>query len=325
MGISVSVALCTRNGAAFVEQQLLSILMQDRPPEEIVISDDASTDDTLRIVGRVAQLHAATSFTVLTNPVALGVTANFESAIRACAGDLIVLSDQDDVWHGDRLSRIVPEFEKRPDLALTFTDARLVDANSDSLGLSLFDALEISEEELTEIHAGRAFRLLIKRNLATGATVAFRRAILEATLPIPEPWLHDEWLAIMASSIGCVDVVEEKLIDYRQHESNEIGVRRATLLRKIRKIFEPRRDRNEQLARRFSALVVRLEELGPVARSSDLTLARNKSTLESERATLPRARMRRLRRVLEYNRKGWYTAYSSQGRLDMIRDLLQPH
>lgn len=326
MSILVSVALCTRNGAGFIEAQLRSILEQSHPPQEIVVSDDASTDETLSIVDSVAQSAAsAIQITVLQNAIALGVTANFESAIRACGGDIIALSDQDDVWHPNRLSRVLSEFDSRPDLELIFSNARLVDAAGASLGLSLFEALEIPRTDHAELHAGDTFGLFLKRNIATGATMAFRRTLLEPALPIPAPWLHDEWLAIIASCVGRTDTVVEELIDYRQHGANEIGVQRATVLRKVLRVFETRGSRNEMLARRFSELVRRLEALGPLVRPEDLARARLKSAMESDRATLPDSRIKRLRPVLENGRKGWYAAYSSQGRLDMIRDLLQPH
>jgi glycosyltransferase involved in cell wall biosynthesis len=325
MGILVSVALCTRNGADFIEQQLLSILKQTRRPDEIVVSDDASTDATLAIVTRVTASHPSVRVIVLANPLALGISANFESAIRATSGDLVVLSDQDDVWRSHRLDRIVSEFESRPDLDLVFTNAYLVNSSGGDLGHSLFDALEISEDALAEVHAGRAFPLLLKRNLVTGATVAFRRSLLEPALPIPAPWLHDEWLAIIASVVGRVDAIEDRTIDYRQHGSNEIGVRRATIAVKVRRVFEPRGDRNQQLSQRFSALVHRMESLGSLPQPEDLQHARTKATMERDRARLPNARLRRLSSVLKYGRRGWYAAYSSQGRLDMVRDLLQSH
>ncbi|TXN28230.1 glycosyltransferase family 2 protein [Lacisediminihabitans profunda] len=328
MNTLVSVALCTRNGAEFVEAQLRSILDQDRPPDEIIVSDDASTDETLAIVDRVLGTQPpgrAIRFVILRNAVALGVTANFESAIMSCGGEIIALSDQDDVWHPGRLERVLSEFEARPDVEFLFSDARLVDTEGRDLGLSLFDALEFAPSERERVHSGDAFGLLLKRNLATGATAAFRRALLTTAMPIPEPWLHDEWLAIVASAVGRIDAIEEQLIDYRQHGANEIGVQRATLVRKVRRVLQPRGSRNEMLARRFGGLAQRLESLGPLVRPGDLQRAQVKAAMEADRAGLPTSRFARLRPVLANYRKGWYAEYSSQGRLDLIRDLLQPH
>ena len=127
--LTVSVALCTYNGARFVAEQLRSILAQSSPADQIVISDDGSTDGTLEVVR--AELAAAGSalpeVIILENPAPLGVTRNFEQAILACTGDLIVLCDQDDTWVPDRLARAEREFAARPDLLLLYSDASLVD------------------------------------------------------------------------------------------------------------------------------------------------------------------------------------------------------
>ncbi len=322
MGLSVSVALCTRNGEAFVERQLESILLSTRLPEQIVISDDASTDSTNTIVARVTARLRSVEVILLHNEKPLGVTGNFTRAMGACTGDVIALSDQDDEWHPDRLARVVPLFDESPPLSLVFSNARLVDAAGVSLGYSLFDALGVRPGDLEELSDDRALSRLLRRNLVTGATTAIRRSLLDAALPIPYPWIHDEWLAAIAASMGAVSVVEENLVDYRQHEDNEIGARRLSLRHKLSKLVEPRADRNQLLALRFAALA---ERLGPLASTSpaDLHRARTKSAFESKRAALPSSRLRRIPQILEFARRGWYRDYSSRGNLDLARDLLQ--
>ncbi|RYF62679.1 MAG: glycosyltransferase [Comamonadaceae bacterium] len=152
--LSVSVALCTWNGARFVREQVRSICLQTRPPQEIVLSDDASTDDCVAVARAALQECLSErpgleiTLRVLANPVALRVTKNFEQAVRACSGALIALSDQDDLWLPDRLAMIVAQFEQRPDLLLLHTDARLVDAGGAPLGDTLFHALEVQPNEL---------------------------------------------------------------------------------------------------------------------------------------------------------------------------------
>ncbi len=106
-----------------------------------------------------------------------GVAANFERALRACTGDLIALSDQDDVWHPDRLERLVAAFEEVPDATLLHSDARLVDADGADLGTTLFGALGVSATERAEVASGRGFDALLRRNLATGATTILRASV----------------------------------------------------------------------------------------------------------------------------------------------------
>ncbi|MES2092853.1 MAG: glycosyltransferase family 2 protein [Actinomycetota bacterium] len=322
---TVSVALCSHNGAPYIEAQLLSILHQTVLPAEIVLSDDASTDDTVAIAQRVTRDHPDVALTVLRNPVALGVTTNFERAIRACSGELIALCDQDDVWHPDRLARVVREFDGRPELDLVFTDARLVDSRGVSLGLTLFGVLKLAPADRDAVHSGDGFAVFMRRNIATGATTMLRRRLLNSALPFPSGWVHDEWLAAIATVVGRVDLVDETLIDYRQHASNQIGVAYPTLRHKVRRVLEPRCDRNARLSLQFTQFAERLDFLGAVVPVRMREMARAKATFEAERESLPASRARRVVPILSANRKGWYSRFASQGRLDMVRDLLQPH
>lgn len=319
---SVSVAMATYNGGRFVAEQLRSILDQGLPPLEVVVSDDGSTDDTLEVIRRVAAEHpAAIPVRVIDGP-RLGVSGNFARAVEATTGDLIALSDQDDVWHPDRLARAVAAFEGDDSLLLRHGDARLVDAGGAPVGGTLFEFLPVTAAERAEIGAGRAFDAYLRRNLATGATVVFRRSLLERALPFPAEWVHDEWLAILAAATGGVSVETEPLIDYRQHGANEIGVRRPTLRYKLGRMLEPRGTRYADFAVRWRLLVERLESVG--APAEKLAAARERAEFERVRAGYPAARLRRIRPVLREWRRGSYARYSSQGNLDVVRDLLQP-
>lgn len=331
MGATSSVAMCTHNGAAFVEQQVASILGQSVLPAELVVSDDASSDATIGIVRSMFDAlspngpAAGVRLIVLENPVPLGITANFEQAIRATSGEVIFLSDQDDVWHADRVESALQVFDADPSLSLVFSDADLVDVDGASLGIGLFEALEIRKRELESIRQGDAFSVLVKRNVVTGATVAFRRVLLDVALPFPPEWVHDEWLATLAAGTSRIGVIDRELIDYRQHGANEIGVRRATLAVKVGQVFQPRGNRNEWLASRSRLLSEHLESLVPAVSLEVLAQSREKATVEKFRAALPASRWRRIAPMIVAERRGWYARYCSQGRLDILRDLLQPH
>jgi glycosyltransferase involved in cell wall biosynthesis len=317
---TISVALCTYNGAAYVEQQLRSILAQTHAVDEIVVSDDGSSDDTLQVVSRTLEGVAA-SVVVIENPTPLGVTANFEQAIERTTGDIVVLSDQDDVWHPHRIENALAAFEAG-DALVHFTDAQLVDAAGVPLDLTLFESLEVTDATLTAMRDGHAFGTLLKRNLATGATLAFRRDLLADAMPFPREWVHDEWLTILAAARERIAASRELSIDYRQHGENQIGVVRPTLRRKIARVLQPRGDRNRGLEVRTRVLVERLIELG----SDELVVeaARAKLEIERFRAALPANRLKRVVPVLRRARTGEYQRYCSQGTMDVVRDLLQP-
>lgn len=324
--VAVSVALCSHNGERFIVEQVESILRQSVPPQEIVLSDDASTDRTIELAREtVARLAAdtGTALVVLANEKALGVTANFQQAIAACSGGIIVLSDQDDVWYPDRIERATAALDTRRDLLLVSSDARLVDESGADLGSTLFGALELTTENVATIHAGGALRLLLRRNLVTGATTAFRSELAAIATPFPPGWVHDEWLAIVASVTGSLDVIEQSLIDYRQHGSNQIGVRKLGFVGKLRRMAEPGAERNARLLERASALVDRFAEMGPAIPAAVLATARQKLAHEIARSALPRARPLRVPGVLAELRSGRYSEFG-RGAADAVRDLIQP-
>lgn len=316
---TVGVALCTFNGEPYVAEQLRSIVAQSSPPALIVVGDDGSTDRTIEVVRATA--GDAVRLSVLPEGARLGVTRNFERTIVAVDAPLIALSDQDDVWHPGRIARLAPLFDDGS-LLLVHTDARLVGPDGAPLGRSLFDDLEVSPDELALERSGRAFEAFLRRNLATGATMVFRRSLLESALPFPEGWVHDEWLAVIAAALDGVAVVADQTIDYRQHGANQIGVTAPTLSYKIGRVFERRGERNRILARRFAILADRLDTL-PVAESVRRA-ARAKAEFEARRAAMPSGRLRRAFPVLRLAATKAYGRYASRGVADIGRDLLQP-
>jgi glycosyltransferase involved in cell wall biosynthesis len=271
---------------------------------------------------RAADPSLELAFDVIENPFALGVTKNFEQAVSRCTGDLIALCDQDDIWHPDKLLRIGEQFEQHPELSLVFTDARLIDAAGAVLRKSLFESLEVTREDRAQVNSGQAFETFLRRNLATGATVVFRRALLEEALPFPAEWLHDEWLAVMAAAHGSVRLLDEDTVDYRQHEQNEVGVRAPTLAYKIGRVLARRGSRNDRLARQFRILAERLA-VDPSVTPQHVGEADEKAKFERMRADLPVSRIRRWSKIRDADRRGMYKRYASRRRMDVLRDALQ--
>jgi glycosyltransferase involved in cell wall biosynthesis len=318
--VSVSVALCTHNGAAYLAEQLGSILSGTVIPDEIVVSDDASTDDTVGIAERILG-SSGVEHRILRNPAPLGVSRNFESAIVATTGDIVVLSDQDDVWEPDRLSVALDAFGADPRVLLHHSNAALVDSAGEVLPDDLFEALGISSATLAELAGENAFDLLLRRNLVTGATAAFRRELVAAASPFPAAWVHDEWLAIIAASKGRIRPEPRRLIRYRQHGRNQIGATRRTLSDKLSRVFGVEGGRTAGLAERAELLAQRLRRDG--APDALVARAEGKGRFEAARAALPVSRWARIAPVRRLARRGGYRAFASQGRLDVLRDLLQ--
>ena len=322
--LTVSVALCTHNGARFIREQLESIFAQTVLPDEIVISDDASTDGTLDLVARAfANRPAGPALIVLENNPALGVTKNFERAILACTSEIILLSDQDDRWTPNRAERTLAAFDHDPEVMLVHSDATLIDAKGDALPGSLFHAYAVDAATRAQLASDSAFELFMRRNLITGAATAVRRTLATAAAPFPASWVHDEWLAIVAALTGRIVPIDEKLIEYRQHGSNEIGAVELTLASKLARLTAPGFERNRRLLGRATDLAARLRELGAPATPERLASADEKVEHERVRSRLSPHRLARIAPVIREWSTGRYARFGG-GMQDVARDLVQP-
>ncbi len=309
---STSIVLCTFNGAHFLRALWDSLLAQSRLPDEICVRDDVSIDDTWPLLNELAQAARARGIAVslARNERNSGVVANFEAALQNARGDVIHLCDQDDVWHPRKLETMHAQFARRPRLLLLHGDARLIDENGVALRSTLFQALELTRGELRRVHTGRAFDALLRRNLATGATLAFRRALLKDALPMPREWVHDEWLAMLAAVRGEVDCIEAPLIDYRQHAGNQIGVQSRDFAMKIARAAEPRRAYLLGLIDRMQVLLQRLRALRPPVDGARLRAVESKLAHLQRRAAMPDCHPCRLPAILREAVSGGYWRYA---------------
>ena len=224
----ISVALCTYNGEQYIEEQLRSILDQTVPVNEIIICDDRSTDRTTELIrGIIKKEKLADQIKLYVNETNLGVTKNFEKALSLCKGNYIFLSDQDDVWKKDKVEKTIVLFRQKRKNLLVFSDAELVDSEGKKLGRSLWETTNPVLKKKYSVSDFTGARFI------TGATVAIRKELLEYTLPIPECWIHDAWLAINASLFGEIGYIEEKLIMYRQHQNNVIGAKKRSIIEQV--------------------------------------------------------------------------------------------
>lgn len=307
--LSTAVVMCTYNGERFVAEQVRSVFAQTRLPEHLVIVDDASTDGTPALVERLcAEPPRGTRVTLERNARNLGYVANFDRALALADEDVLFLCDQDDVWHAGKIERMAREFERRPDLDLLHTDARLVDAEGADLGCALFEALEITDAERQALHAGGGFDVLLRRNVVTGAAAAVRRDAVRRASPFPAHWVHDEWIAIVAAITGRIDCLEERLIDYRQHGSNQIGVplhNRPCAQRTV----ESRHQFMRRVEVRLATVSEQLARNGVAARPTHHAALQARLRHARVRAHLPARLPARVRTVLVEALRGGYHRY----------------
>ena len=218
---TISVALCTYNGARCLEEQLASLRGQERRPDELVVCDDRSTDKTVPLLEAFARI-APFPVRIHVNPVNLGSTMNFDRAMRLCAGNLIAFCDQDDVWQSTRLSECARAFDDDPGLGLVFSNAELIDDMGTRLPGQLWDKFDFAPAIRERIQHGDMLPL-VRYRFVTGATVMFRAKLREYICPAAGEWLHDGWIAACVACLAGIRFLDQPLIQYRIHRQQQVG------------------------------------------------------------------------------------------------------
>ncbi|HKB59440.1 MAG TPA: glycosyltransferase family 2 protein [Gallionellaceae bacterium] len=227
----VSVVMATYNGAKFLAPQLDSILAQTYSNLEIIVVDDASKDATRDILAdyqrrdsRICVIYAARN---------RGVVATFEEALRHANGEFIALSDQDDVFHVEKLARQVDCLLEHPAADIALSDLTLINEQGDVMAASMW------EYQHLPVKAGKPFSQLLCSNFATGCAMMVRRRLLDVAIPFPpDCMVHDWWLSVLSASSrgGGIAIIPEALTYYRQHASNVIGASKGGVFAALRRV-----------------------------------------------------------------------------------------
>lgn len=230
--MKVSVALCTYNGERYLHQQLASLVAQERAPDELVVCDDNSSDSTLAILKEFAE-SAPFEVRVTANATNLGSSKNFERAISLCTGDVVFLADQDDVWLPEKIKLMCAKFEVDNEVGLVMSDAEVVNTDLRSSNTTLWRRTGFDETAHAIVRTGDAFAELLKHSATFGLTMAFRSSYKNLILPLPATtavpnsplMIHDAWIALLIAAVARVEIVDEVLTLYRQHDQQQTGAR----------------------------------------------------------------------------------------------------
>jgi glycosyltransferase involved in cell wall biosynthesis len=209
----VSIALCTFNGQAYLQQQLDTLVGQSYKNLEIVVVDDASTDSTYAILQKYAAQF--TFFKVYKNETNLGFIANFERAVKFCSGELIALCDQDDLWD---LQKIELQVAAIGDNVFIYHDSEFIHEDGVPMNKKMSD--------LMNLYRGDDPLAFMFFNCVSGHTILMKKKLLDAALPLKKGYFHDWWLAYVATNTGAIDFVPLPLVKYRQHDKSETNILR---------------------------------------------------------------------------------------------------
>ncbi|EOA3420716.1 glycosyltransferase family 2 protein [Enterococcus hirae] len=201
-----SVCMATFNGGRYLREQLDSILNQLTLEDELIISDDGSTDETCQIIKEYTQLDNRIKF--VEGP-RKGVIANFNHAIQQSKGDIIFLADQDDVWLPNKVAKITAYFEENPQQLVVVSDLVIVDGQLNEIHASYFSYR----------HSRTGWLNNLIRSNYIGAGMAFRSSLKKKIVPIPsEVPMHDMWIGMLGGTR--VGFIRETLTLYRRHDFN---------------------------------------------------------------------------------------------------------
>ena len=236
----VSIVVATYNGERFLQEQLDSIVNQTYPNLEIVIVDDASKDGTVAILDQYAASFV--NIRVYKAEQNQGFIKNFQKGMLLCQGDYIALSDQDDIWLPEKISKLM---DVRGDHALIYCNSELIDAEGKRLGIKLTDL-----KNLLSFWTPLNY---VVGNTASGHAMVVKKDVIMQSMPLPLMVTHDYWIGFISTFSSPLRFVDEVLVLYRQHDGNVVGVNsgsaKATKKKKVTK-----EERNELVRQRMKLM-----------------------------------------------------------------------
>lgn len=320
--MKISVVMCTYNGASYLREQLQSIKAQTRAADEIIICDDGSTDETITLLTEFAR-DVPFKVDIVQNAERLGSTLNFSKAIELSSGELIILTDQDDIWRNDKIHCIENAFLNDKDLACIFSDADLIDENGATLGKTLWQNLKFSGRKKPMVQRGQAFDLLLKGNFITGATMCLRSSWKSAVLPVPHGWVHDYWISLVVSACSKLQYIDAPLIRYRCHPQQQLGLRgtgKKGLMRLWHRFNTLESENYLQASQKVCELRNRLSQCGHEKYEARIAQCQKLSEHLVLRGELPKNRLKRIPAICKETVNGNYFRLSL-GIKSIFRDL----
>jgi glycosyltransferase involved in cell wall biosynthesis len=318
--MKVSIALASYNGSRFIDEQLDSFVRQTRRPDELVVCDDGSSDDTVTRIERFAA-HAPFEVRVERNASNLGFSGNFQKVLSLVTGDVIFISDQDDIWYPEKIERALAALEADPSIKLVINDEDLMDIDGNPLNATFLG--NVRKLGYPDSHHG------------AGCCTTFRRELLPLLLPVDAPTNYDLWISTLTEYLGIRTVIDVPLQLYRRHGENAtatILAQQSVSLWGLFRTYGLADTRCEWRTRieTLRAQRKRIEEQRPLAErlagperveQAVARIGRETERLSRRLALLAKPRPARLPSVLKLWSRGFYRDFA--GGKSAIKDILR--
>jgi glycosyltransferase involved in cell wall biosynthesis len=290
-------------------------------PDEVVVCDDASDDDTLSIIKQF-QRTVAFPIKVFCNQTRLGPAQNFGRALGLCTGELIFLCDQDDIWKPHKIETLSQAMARKPHAAYAFSNAEMMDAQGALMKDTLWHAVGLARRA-GQFEGPGQLEILLRHNIVTGAAMTLRASFLKAVLPIPAGWMHDYWVVLIGSALSYGIPIAEPLFFYRRHATQVCGWRKKSFLQVFR---DSLRTGNEDWSTKINNFRKVLERIDLSPAGLQCSPQHRALLAEKERHLLTRSQARhstgpaRVGRVLAEACTGRYRRFSNSW-YSIVRDL----
>lgn len=321
-----SVIIALHNGSDHITEQLASITGNSRKPNEIVIVDDASSDDSTQIAQDHLSNYPDINLVIIRNKHNLGASISFSSGILASTGDILFLSDQDDAWSTNKIDVIYQYFKSDKDLTMIYSDGSITNKNLAPTGRTIF-----STRKHFKNSSGLPRRPIeiVSNPDIKGCTMALngnfaRRVFRSTNSNVFHYWGHDHWVALFAYFTGHVSEIKEPLLLHRFHDRNTSRAERfspfsSTIMKRYLSVVgnQPK----DFLSQRYSVVLQHIAIMGVKPKQEFLDALTKLKYIANERETLrERPFIQRIREALRLRRQGAYAPFN--GWFTLLRDVL---
>lgn len=229
MDSMISVAMATYNGQKYIEGQLLSIINQTQQIDEIIIVDDKSSDDTVKIIKKFIIENNAYNIVLIQNDENLGYRRNFKKAMSIAKGDYVFLCDQDDIWEKNKVEEMIKLISANPQILVLASSFVLIDGKSNIIGSDSNNnhglyIRKVKKETMVSV----PFNDMLKHNAFQGCSLVIRKSInILFQSCFTDEIYHDSLINLLASMQNGLYFYNKELFRYRIHEGNAVGINKS--------------------------------------------------------------------------------------------------